>query len=371
MNPKLLQWARERAGLTLDGLSDRLHLPAEKVTSWEAGKARPTMGQAQKLASATQTPFGYLYLNEPPVEALPIPDLRTVGSSTPAAISSNLRDVVREVMQKVVWYTEYLQDIGAKDRIPFVGSFDLDASVTDVAAGIEREVPRPRTANNADEFLRILTARAESAGVLVMRSGIVGNNTHRPLSVSEFRGFAVADEFAPAVFVNSADAPAARVFTLAHELAHIWIGSSGISDATPSVSRRSEVFCNAVAGEYLVPEAAFKECWREGFPYLSNLQRVATTFHVSRVVAARRAHALNFASLADYQSVYASAVDEYEDKEGTGGDFYRTARVRNGDTLSKAVVNQAMSGRLLLRDAGKLLGIQPSKIDTFAKALQP
>lgn len=370
VNPKLLRWARERAGLTLDGLSDRLHLPAEQVTSWEAGEAHPTMGQAQKVANLTQTPFGYLYLNEPPSEPLPIPDLRTVGSGTPTEVSSNLRDVVRDVMQKVFWYAEYLQDIGARDRLPFVGSFNLTASVLEVAANIERQIPRPQAANGPDEFLRILAARAESVGVLVMRSGIVGNNTHRPLNVGEFRGFAIADPYTPSVFVNSADAPAARVFTLAHELAHIWIGSSGISDATPSVTRVSEVFCNAIAGEYLVPEAAFKECWRSDLQFSVNLQRVTTAFHVSRVVAARRALAFKFASSAEYQSIYASALSEYEDKESGGGDFYRTARVRNGDRMSRAVVQQARSGRLLLRDAGRLLGVQPSSIDIYAKALQ-
>lgn len=370
VNPKLLRWARERAGLSLAGLSDRLHLPAERVTSWEEGKARPTIGQAQKLANLTQTPFGYLYLNDPPLETLPIPDLRTVGSGTPAEVSSDLRDVVREVMQKVFWYQDYLQDIGAKEQIPFVGSFNVNASVSEVAASIEREIPRPLAAGGPDEYLRILVARAETAGVLVMRSGIVGNNTHRPLSVSEFRGFAIADPFAPAVFVNSADAPAARVFTLAHELAHIWIGSSGISDATPAVTRASEVFCNAVAGEYLVPEATFKECWRQDLAYGVNLQRVAATFHVSRVVVARRAYEFGLASLAEYQSVYSTALNEYEDKEGGGGDFYRTARVRNGDKISRAVVQQAKSGRLLLRDAGKILGVQPSKIDVFVKALR-
>ena len=370
VNPKLLRWARERAGLTLDGLSDRLHLPTERVTSWEAGEAHPTMGQAQKLASLTQTPFGYLYLNEPPSEPMPIPDLRTVGSGTPMEVSSNLRDVVREVMQKVFWYTEYLQDIGARERLSFVGSFDLTASVPEVAASIERQIPRPQAANGPDEFLRILAARAESVGVLVMRSGVVGNNTHRPLNVNEFRGFALADPFAPAVFVNSADAPAARVFTLAHELAHIWIGSTGISDTTPSATRASEVFCNAVAGEYLVPEVAFRECWRTDLPFSANLQRATAAFHVSRVVVARRALAFKFASSAEYHSVYAGALSEYEEKDSGGGDFYRTARVRNGDRMSKAVVQQARSGRMLLRDAGRLLGVQPSNIDLFAKSLQ-
>lgn len=369
VNPKLLRWARERAGLTLDGLSDRLHLSTDQVTSWEIGKARPTVGQAVKLATVTQVPFGYLYLNDPPAEKLPIPDLRTVGSAR-VEVSNNLRDVVREITQKAFWYSEYLEDIGAKEKLPFVGKYDVHASVVEVAKDIEIVVPRPTEAKTSDEFLRLLTARAETVGILVMRSGIVGNNTHRPLSVSEFRGFAVADRYAPTIFVNGADAPAARVFTLAHEIAHLWIGSSGISNASISETRKSETFCNAVAGEYLVPEADFREYWRIGVPDSYNIQRVTTKFHVSRVVAARRAYDLKLMSVADYQTIYAGALNEYEEKEGGGGDFYRTARVRNGDNMSRAVVQQAKAGRLLLRDAGRLLGVQPSKLDTFIKALQ-
>src|SRR5699024_535018 len=102
-----------------------------------------------------------------------------------------------------------------------------------------------------EDYFRLLVQRIEQAGILVMRESYIHHHT-RPLSVQEFRGFAIADALAPVVFINQADAPAARLFTLIHELAHIWIGQTGVSDANPQTKRKEEIFCNAVAAEFLV-----------------------------------------------------------------------------------------------------------------------
>ncbi|RMN74615.1 hypothetical protein ALQ55_200010 [Pseudomonas savastanoi pv. savastanoi] len=122
-----------------------------------------------------------------------------------------------------------------------------------------------------DKYSRALIDAAEVAGVLVMRSGIALGNTHRKLEVSEFRGFAISNSLAPVVFINSSDAPTARLFTLMHELAHLWIGSSGVSDAGTANGREEERFCNAVAGEFLVPEELFRAVWNAGIEWESNL----------------------------------------------------------------------------------------------------
>src|SRR5690606_2778683 len=131
-----------------------------------------------------------------------------------------------------------------------------------------------------EAYMRDLVQRIEALGVLVMRSGMVGNNTFRKLSVREFRGFALVDDFAPVVFINTSDCPEARLFTLIHELAHIWLGQSGISDSEPANHHQTERLCNAVAAEFLVPVSEFMPRWRTQESWLGNLPLLAAHFHV-------------------------------------------------------------------------------------------
>jgi Zn-dependent peptidase ImmA (M78 family) len=171
------------------------------------------------------------------------------------------------------------------------------------------------------------------------------------------------------VFINSADAPSARLFTLIHELAHIWIGSSGISSGSINIGRQDEVFCNAVAGEFLVPEASFLEGWNHNVEWFENLPILASHFRVSKLVIARRACDLNLISNTYYSNYYLTELESFRNKEKSGGSFYLNAGAKNSNRFSKAVLAEALSGRILLRDAAKLLGLQPSKIKTYAASL--
>jgi Zn-dependent peptidase ImmA (M78 family)/transcriptional regulator with XRE-family HTH domain len=369
VNPKLMSWSRRRAGLSEADLAESITVKADKVLAWESGESKPTFRQAQQWASLARVPFGYLFLKEAPKEQLPLPDLRTVGGAAPAQPSTDLLDTVREVLRKHEWYLDYLKE-QEQTPLPFVGKFSSASVVAEVVADI-RSVLGVNAAphrQGGEEYFRQLIAGADAAGILVMRSGIVGTNTHRKLDVGEFRGFAISDQLAPIVFINIADAPAARLFTLIHELAHIWIGSSGISSVTPSSNRRDEVFCNAVAGEFLVPAAQFTALWRETGDWLAQLPELAAVFHVSALVVARRACDLGFITSEAYSQYYLSELNAYRAHKKAGrGDFYKTASSKNSKRFSRAVLTEALSGRLLLRDAGKLLGIQPGKIRTYAE----
>lgn len=368
VNPNLMSWSRRRAGLSEADLAEGITVKEDKVLAWEAGESKPTFRQAQQWASLAHIPFGFLFLKEPPKEQLPLPDLRTVGGTAPAALSIDLLDTVREVLRKHEWYLDYLKE-QERGALPFVGKFSTASSVDEVVADIRSvlgvvEAPHRQ---GGDEYLRQLIAGADAAGILVMRSGMVGSNTHRKLDVGEFRGFAISNKLAPVVFVNIADAPAARLFTLIHELAHIWIGSSGISSVSPSNSRREETFCNAVAGEFLVPEARLIPLWREMDDWVKLLPELAATFYVSKLVVARRACDLALISNDAYSQYYVAELNAYRDQKGSGGSFYRTAGAKNSKRFSRAVLSETLSGRLLLRDAGKLLGIQPAKIRAYAE----
>lgn len=367
VNPEILIWSRHRAGLTEMDVAQKLPTKTEKVEEWEAGSAHPTFKQAQRWAEIAHIPFGFLFLREPPAESLPIPDLRTLEGNRPQSLSLNLLDTIKDVLRKQDWYVEYLED-QQYAPLPFVGRFTLDSPVTEVVADIRYTLKMQIESSklNHDQYMRALVDAAELAGILVMRSGIALGNTHRKLDVAEFRGFAISHKLAPIVFINSADAPSARLFTLVHELAHIWIGSTGISDVSTATHQREERFCNAVAGEFLVPQASFNTHWNTAIPWESNLAPLAALFHVSPLVIGRRALNFGYISNEEYSAYYRRVLREFQEKGGGGGNYYRVVTTKNSHRLSQAVLAEARSGRLLLRDAGKLLGVQPAKLKTYA-----
>lgn len=380
ITPSMLAWARQRAQLAPDRLAQRLQVRTERVLCWEEGSEQPTFRQAQQLAHLLNVPFGYLFLALPPDEHLPIPDLRTVGSRTPAEVSADLRDVLADALQKQAWYHDDLREQGAAP-LPFVGKFTPDAPTATIAADITATLRLTladrKTAGDSDGFLNLLVVRAEAAGVWVMRSGIVGNNTARRLDVQEFRGFAISDPIAPLVFINSRDARRAQSFTLVHELAHIWLGASGISDAELSTASNAlptaiERRCNAVAAEVLAPEGLVRERWRPEQSLASNAQQLATLCRVSTVVVARRAADLGFVTWDEFRSYYQQQRTAWQEQTRTrdgGPSYYSTVPVRNGERFTEAVLRGALEQRLLLRDAGVLLNIHPAKLTRLAQAI--
>ena len=370
VNPSLLTWSRERAGLSTEQVAKKLPVKPDRVEEWEAGETKPTFLQAQKWANVAHIPFGFLFLQHPPVEQLPLPDLRTVGGIAPQRPSLELLDTVRDAIRKQDWYLEYLQH-QEHQPLAFVGRFNSRSQVREVVDDIRRILGvNPDIARlDYEKYSRALIEAAEAAGILVMRSGIALGNTHRKLEVSEFRGFAISNAYAPVVFINSSDAPTARLFTLLHELAHIWIGRSGVSDGNTANGRDEERFCNAVAGEFLAPEAQFRALWNGDVNWEDNLTPLATRFHISKLAVGRRALDLGYISQANYSAYYRMILKAFQDEKGGAGDYYRNATAKNSSRLSKVVLTEAMSGRMLLRDAGHLLGVQPAKLRTLASKI--
>lgn len=377
ISPAVLRWARERARLVPEQLAEITHIKPDKLRLWELGETKPTFKQAQDLAKALHIPFGFLFLPNPPEETLPIPDLRTVGDHAASSLSIDLRDLLADILRKQDWYRDHLLEQGAAP-LPFVSRFGLDTRATTIAADLTATLGLAHTdreeAKNWEDFLSLLMDKAEEVGVWVMRSGIVGSNTHRILEVQEFRGFAICDDIAPLVFINGRDAKAAQIFTLVHELAHLWIGQSGISDislaqSANEIHHRTEKLCNSVAAEVLVPQASLRERW-DGESVAQNAAWLANYYRVSSVVIARRALDLGLIERAAYLAYYQQQVELWRrEKKGTGGDPYRTIPVRNGRRFTKAVVNSAFARSLLLRDAGRLLGVNPSKLGRLAQEI--
>ncbi|HRQ80429.1 MAG TPA: XRE family transcriptional regulator [Azospirillaceae bacterium] len=369
VSPEVLRWARVRADLSLAMLAEKLQLQPDKVAAWESGEMRPTFRQAEKVATILHVPFGYLFLDEPPEERLPLPDLRTRDAAQPDHLGADALDLLRDVLRQHDWYREYLLDQGA-EPLPFVGQFGADASVDEVAADIRRRLDMDADDAAAGDFeqrFSQLCDRCEEIGVWVMRAGVVAGNPHRPLSTDDFQGFAIADPVAPLVFVNGRDAKAAQIFTLAHELAHIWLGSSGISHSNlgdqPIGIRENERRCNAIAAEVLAPRCTLLALWRKNADLEWNVEALSRRFKVSRIVIARAAADAGLISWGVYKFFFEQEIRFWNSRTKiSGGNFYLTAPVRNGKRFTNAVVNSAMSGALLLRDAGGLLHMKPATV---------
>lgn len=362
----MLAWALDRSGMRDD--SSRY----ERFSRWAAGEGLPpTFRQLEEFANATHAPLGYLFLPEPPVESVPIPDFRTIGNAGVTNPSADLLDTIYEAQQRQDWYRAYAVDQGF-ESLPFVGSASINDAPETIADQIRRALDfgmdRRARFSTWEEALRQLIDAVEQAGVLVMVSGIVGSNTHRVLDPDEFRGFALTDSLASLIFVNGADTKSAQIFTLVHELAHVWLGESALSDAqmARATNNDHELWANRVAAEVLVPVSRIRSDYR-GSAEQSELQRLARVYKVSTLVVLKRIHDAGYLTWDDYRARYDAELDRLKAiiaaRRGSGGDYYNTQPLRISQTFARAVIVDAMEGRTLYRDAFSLLG--SAKRSTF------
>lgn len=365
VKPELLRWARDRARLGLDDLAHRF----PKLPEWEAGAATPTFKQLEQFAHATHAPFGYFFLADPPAEPMPIPDFRTVGGRQVGRPSPDLLDTIYLCQQRQEWYRDYAQ-LQGQEPLAFVGSATLASDIESTAAtmrhAIGLDIDERRQIPTWTEALRLFIGQADALGVLVMVNGVVGNNNHRRLDPKEFRGFALADPLAPLVFVNGADAKAAQMFTLAHELAHIWLGQSALSDVEPVSApvQGVEAWCNRIAAELLVPLALIRQEYRRGEDLRGALDRLARQFKVSTLVVLKRIYDSGGITWDQLREAYDEELERLQAvPPGGGGDFYLTQAARVGKRFARALVTSTLEGQTLYRDAFRLLGF--SKVATF------
>lgn len=361
--PSLISWARERSGVDAGELAKSF----PKLSDWERGDRQPTLRQLERFSRATFTPFGMFFLNEPPVVELSIPDLRTKGSSGQPVLSPNLLDTVAICEQRQEWYRSFLIAEEA-DPLDFVGSVDLKQPPIIVAGQMRRRLGYAVAERSQyptwEGAFRELREKVEAAGVLVMISGIVGMNTRRRISVDDFRGFTLVDDYAPLVFINGTDSRAAQMFTLCHELAHVWLGQSAVSSGGAGWLRQelapsqTELWCNQVAGELLVPQELLREDFRRKADLPSEVRRLAREYRVSTIVVLHRLYDLGLVPWERFRGLYQSETNRTLTKEGdTGGNFYQTFPARVSRRFLRALIADTFGGRTQYRDAYQLLGI--------------
>ena len=365
VRPEMLRWARARAGFSLGALTPRF----PNLAAWERGEARPTLKQLESFAKATYAPVGFLFLQEPPAERIPIPDFRTVGNAHIGHPSPDLLDTVYICQQRQEWYRDFARSVG-EEPLAFVGAAQIQSDVVATAAkmrsAIGFDIEERRRLPTWTEALRRFIEQADRLGILVMCSGVVLNNNRRHLDPDEFRGFAMSDDLAPLVFVNGADTKAAQMFTLAHELAHIWLGQSAVSDAQAASMPENavELWCNRVAAELLVPLAILRDEYDARAELRSELDRLARYFKVSTLVVLRRIHDVGGLTREHLWQAYADELDRLRAiPTGSGGNFYLTQAARVSKRFARALVVSTLEGQTLHRDAFRMLGF--SKLRTF------
>ena len=342
-----------------------------KYSQWESGELQPTFRQLQRFAATTNTPFGFLLLAEPPKEPFPIPDFRSAEGQQAKNPGVNLRDVVYLCDRRQEWFREHAR-AERLDRVSIAGCARIGDNVESTAArirsGLKLDLQERAGIPTWTDTLPLFIKSAETAGVLVMVSGVVGNNTYRSLDPNEFRGFALADDLAPVVFVNGTDAPEVQMFTLAHELAHVCLGKSALSNMEPNSvpSNAVEAWCNEFAAELLVPVEAIREEWRGQMPSPSELKRLSRTFKVSTLVILSRLCDLGVITGDHFRAAYGEELRRTKRRGlGRGGDSYTTLTFRVGEQFARALVTSTLEGKTLYRDALRLLCIK--RISTFQK----
>jgi Zn-dependent peptidase ImmA (M78 family) len=284
--------------------------------------------------------------------------------------SPNLLDTIYLCQQRQAWYRDHAR-LQALDPVDFVGSARVADRAEAVAEGIRGRLGFNLEARRAcatwEDALRQFITLSDDAGVMVMCSGVVANNNHRRLDPQEFRGFALADALAPVIFVNGADTKSAQMFTLAHELAHLWLGQSALSDADVAVTSAvaTERWCNAVAAELLLPMDALRTVLRRDEPIDAAKTRFARHFKVSTLVVLRRLFDAGQMSQERYWELYRQELDRLLalQRKGDGGNFYLSQAARVSKRFARALMVSTLEGVTLYRDAMRMVGV--SRVETF------
>lgn len=403
INPRILAWARESAGLSIEEAADRLGFrsgekrsAAEKLAEIEAGNQYPTKNQLMKFAAVYRRPLLSFYMDEPPRRGERGEDFRTLDVHVSPRDNALLDALLRDIRARQEMVKSILEDEDDARPLPFVGSMSQTDGVEAVANSIGGALNLPADArlrpgrnSGADELFRELRHRAERAGIFVLLVGDLGSH-HSAISETVFRGFAIADSLAPFVVINDQDAKSARSFTMIHELAHIWLGQSGVSGAADKIEARTEAgrveqFCNDVAGEFLLPQSAlnaFERIPADAPPAEIHraITHIAQVWSVSEPMVAYRLNRMGWISRTAYRQLASDYAARWmsikqrtkeKNKESEGGpSYYVVKQHKLGNALIDVVRRTLRENILSHTKAAKVLGVKPSSVEPLIRNLE-
>jgi Zn-dependent peptidase ImmA (M78 family)/DNA-binding XRE family transcriptional regulator len=372
----VLKWARESARMTEEAAASKVAVPVDKIKEWEAGITQPTIRQAQQLAKIFKRPFALFFLPEIPRDFQPLQDFRKSGSKqlTTASIF-----IIREVQQKQAWISEVYAE-NKEPKIPIVGQFSVKDNPEDVARDILRTLGLNPAAYGSEHPIKEWIMAAERNGIFVSRTSFL--HPRLKLDSEELQGFAIADPYAPFVFVNSEDWNAPQLFTLVHELAHIWIAETGISnEVEPQLHHRGkkhpvELFCNEVAASALMPKDFIFRMDSSSFQNAQELFKSAKQLGVSSFALLVRCLKLNLISSASYRQLRLQADLDFaaylskeagrrarqkETGKSGGPDYFLLQLNRNGKLFTQVVLDAFRAGFIEPTLASSLLNVRINK----------
>ena len=358
----MLAWAIHRAGYDMQLFTEK----HPNVLKWINGEKKPTVKQLEDFSRKVYLPFGFLLLKEPPKEKLPFTFFRT-GAAKATEVNINVYDTILLMQQRQEWLRDYLTD-HEFEPLDYVGKFRDSNNVKAIVADIRDTLELPE--NWASQFSTWqdaqdhLVVHIEDKGIITVFNGVVENNGHRKIPVDDCRGFVLVDERAPFMFINNGDYKSAQMFTIAHELAHIWTGHSAGFDFKELLPANDPIerLCDLVAAEFLVPESTFNRIWD------NNMKHASRYFKVSEIVIARRALDLGKMTRKEFGAFYkeyASRELVKKDNQPGGGDFYATTKKRLSITFATHINTAVKNGELLYRDAYKLTSLRGDTFQTF------
>lgn len=373
---KVLKWARESAKMTEEVAASKVAVSIDRLKAWENGDAFPSISQAQKLAKAYRRPFALFFLPDVPNDFQPLQDFRKAGSKE---LSTSSVFIIREIRQKQAWISEVNRE-NNENKAPFVGRFSLKDNPQIIAKDILKELNiNPLNYKNSNPILEWIE-KGEAQGIFISRTSFI--HSRLKLDSSEIQGFAIADNYAPFVFINSDDWNAPQLFTLVHELAHLWIAETGISneiEPTPSKTKDFnpiELFCNEVAANALMPDEFMEALDSKVFINAKEVFSTAKKIGVSSFALLVRALNLNVISLSTYRDLKHLVDVEFKEflkreeerkikqkqKEKPGGPNYFLLQVnRNSRLFTQTVLDAFRGGVIEPTMASNLLNVQVNK----------
>lgn len=356
ITPKVLKWARESARMPEQIAAAKVSKSVDILREWEEGKSQPTIKQAQTLAKAYKRPFALFFLQEIPRDFKPLQDYRRKDSKE---LGTSSIFIIREIQQKQAWISEVNEE-NNEDRIPFVGKFSIVDNPIKVANDILKELDISPSNYKTDNPIKEWIDKAESKGIFISRTSFI--HSRLKLDCEEIQGFAIADKYAPFVFINSDDWNAPQLFTLVHEIAHIWIDATGVSnEIEPEIKNKDkfhpvELFCNEVAANALIPSHFFYNLDNNIFNSAKEIFKISKRLGISSFAFLVRALNLKLIPIDVYKTLKNEADLEYrafltreeekkiKSKEKKGGPNPYLLRLNKNSRLFTQIVLDAFKG---------------------------